>query len=65
MTRLALALGLLALAGCGAPGADYPALVPMETLLSDAPLTPDPAPALEARADALRARAAAIRAEQP
>lgn len=65
MTRLALALGLLALAGCGAPGADYPALVPMEKLLSDAPLTPDPAPALEARADALRARAAAIRAEQP
>ena len=66
MTRPALILICLTLAGCGAAqeGA-YPALVPMETLLDQAPLTPSPAPAIEARADALTARAEALRHETP
>jgi hypothetical protein len=50
------------IAACaGAPGRDYPKLVPLDTLISDEPLSPSPAPALEARADALRARADALR----
>lgn len=58
----ALTLGaLLWLAGCAAPGEEYPALVPIDTLLIEAPLTPDPAPGLEARAADLRARAAGLR----
>ena len=65
MTRLALALGLLALAGCGASDADYPALVPMETLLDEAPLTSSPPPVIEARAAALNSRAEALRHETP
>ncbi|AQS47570.1 hypothetical protein BMG03_06970 [Thioclava nitratireducens] len=39
----------------------YPALLPMDEILTDQPLTPDPAPELEARADALRARADTMR----
>ena len=56
-----LTLICLTAACAGAPGEEYPKLVPLDSLLSDAPLTPSPAPALEARADALRARADALR----
>jgi len=56
----------LSLAGCaGSQGADFPKLVPMETLLGDEELSPDPAPELEARAAALRARAEALRQAEP
>lgn len=66
MTRPALILICLTLAGCGAAHeGDYPALVPMETLLDEAPLTPSPAPVIEARAEALNARAEALRHETP
>ncbi|OWY05702.1 hypothetical protein B6V75_06220 [Thioclava sp. F1Mire-8] len=41
----------------------YPALLPMDEILTDQPLTPDPAPELEARADALRARADTMRSQ--
>ena len=51
-----LSLSCLVAACAGAPGEDYPKLVPRDTLLSDEPLTPSPAPAIAARADALRAR---------
>ncbi|SOC02210.1 hypothetical protein [Rhodobacter maris] len=54
------------LSACGSAGQEaYPALVPVDTLLAEEPLTPSPAPELEARAAALRARAAALRAETP
>jgi len=64
MLRAPSLLALLCLMSACASTQDqgYPALVPMESLLSDAPLSPSPAPALVARADALRARAAALRA---
>lgn len=66
MPRLALilCLGLAACSGAKTP-IDYPALVPAETLLTEAPLSPSPAPALEARADALRDRAEALRNATP
>ncbi|KQB12862.1 hypothetical protein H9N28_14875 [Rhodobacter capsulatus] len=65
MLRPALILPL-ALAACSAaPGTDFPKLVPAETLLVEEPLSPSPAPGLEARAEALRARAEALRAETP
>ena len=65
MPRPALILPL-ALAACAAtPGADFPKLVPAETLLIEEPLSPSPAPGLETRAEALRARAEALRAESP
>ncbi|MFD2173652.1 hypothetical protein [Rhodobacter lacus] len=61
-----LLLVLLLLTACGSGGQEaYPALVPADTLLIEEPLTPSPAPVLEARAAALRARAAALRAETP
>ncbi|PTV95938.1 hypothetical protein C8J27_103269 [Rhodobacter aestuarii] len=57
---------LLALAACGGPqSSPYPALVPSETLLIEEPLSPSPAPELEARAAALKARAAALRSATP
>lgn len=66
MTRPFLLLACLTLAACGdAQEGGYPALVPMQTLLDDAPLSPDPAPALEARAAALTARAEVLRNAQP
>lgn len=63
---LLLALTLL-LAGCGgaAQMGNYPALVPLDTVLTEEPLTPSPAPELEARAAALRARAEALRHATP
>jgi len=65
MPRLALIL-VCALAGCAAAsGTEFPALVPVETLLIEEPLTPSPAPGLEARAAALRARAEALRQATP
>lgn len=66
MPRLILLLPL-ALAACGgaAQMGNYPALVPVEPLLVEAPLTPSPAPELEARASALRARAEALRRATP
>lgn len=66
MARLILLLPL-ALAACGgaAQTGHYPALVPVETLLIEAPPPPSPAPALEARASALRARAEALRTATP
>ncbi|PYF09648.1 hypothetical protein C8J30_10718 [Rhodobacter viridis] len=65
MLRPALLLPL-ALAACSAAsGADFPKLMPTDTLLVEEPLSPSPAPGLEARADALRARAAALRSATP
>lgn len=66
MSRLAPILCLL-LAACSGktPAIDYPALVPADTLLDAEPLSPSPAPALEARADALRTRADALRNATP
>lgn len=65
MPRPALLLPL-ALAACSAaPGADFPKLAPTETLLLEEPLSPSPAPGLEARAEALRARAEALRTATP
>ena len=67
MLRPALLLPVtLALAACSAaPGADFPKLVPVETLLVEEPLSPSPAPGIEARADALRARAKGLRNATP
>ncbi|MFT3688925.1 hypothetical protein [Paenirhodobacter sp.] len=64
MIRLTLLALLGALAGCGSDG-DYPALVPVGTLLSDAPDAPAPTDELRARGDALEARAEALRRAQP
>lgn len=62
MRALALIASLALLAACSKPsGEDYPALLPLDEILTDEPLSPDPAPDLSARADALRARAEAIR----
>lgn len=61
---------LLALAGCAgaqadSPAAQYPALVPLETLVLEVPPAAAPSATLEARASALRARAAALRRITP
>lgn len=60
-----LLLPLLLVACGGEATQDYPALVPVDTLLTEEPLTPSPAPELEARAAALKARAAALRTQTP
>lgn len=64
MTRLTFLALLGALSACGA-GEDYPALVPVDTLLTDQPAEPAPTAELQARADALEARAEALRRAQP
>lgn len=64
MIRLTLFALLGALAGCGA-GGNYPALVPVDTLLADQPADPAPTAELQAKADALEARAEALRRAQP
>jgi hypothetical protein len=63
MQRLAPILLLATLAACGNGMQDYPQLLPVDQLLTDEPLTPDPAPGLEARAADLRARAAWLRSQ--
>lgn len=66
MRQLTLFLPLALLAACAArTDAPYPALLPLDTLLTEAAPAPDPAPALEARAAALRARAAQLRQPLP
>lgn len=65
MTRPLLILLMTAVAGCAQGEDTYPALVPVDQILADRPLSPDPAPALEARRAALDARADALRAAQP
>lgn len=62
---LARLLLLLALAGCAGAQADYPALVPLETLALEVPPAAAPTASLEARASALRARAALLRRATP
>ncbi|MBZ4023365.1 hypothetical protein CKO11_12945 [Rhodobacter sp. TJ_12] len=64
LTPLLLLPALLAACASGQT-ADYPALVPLDTVLIDQPLTPSPAPGLEARAAALRARADRLRSATP
>lgn len=62
MRALALIASLTLLAACSQPSDEqYPALLPLDEILTDEPLSPDPSPDLNARADALRARAEAIR----
>ena len=62
MLRTPALLTLICLtAACAGAPSEYPKLVPLDSLLSNEPLTPSPAPALETRADALRARADALR----
>ena len=63
MLRIPALLFVTALiAGCAGGGATpYPKLVPMDSLLSDEAVPPNPAPELAARADSLRARAAQLR----
>lgn len=63
MLRLAPILFLALLAACDRGAQDYPHLVPVDQLLVDEPLTPDPAPGLEARAADLRARAVWLRTQ--
>lgn len=65
MLRPALLLPLVLAACSAAPEADFPDLVPAETLLIEEPLSPAPASGLEARAQALRAQAEALRTATP
>lgn len=61
--HLTLASSLF-LAACGGQDADYPQLLPMDEILTDAAPAPDPAPlraGLDRGAAALRARAAGLR----
>ncbi|MAQ37350.1 hypothetical protein BMI91_03340 [Thioclava sediminum] len=61
---IALFALLASLAACSKQSMEgYPTLLPMDEILTDQPLTPDPAPELEARADALRSRADAMRSQ--
>ena len=66
MRPLTLFLPLALLAACAAPPqTPYPALVPLETLLTGEVPQADPAAALEGRAAALRARADRLRQPAP
>ncbi len=70
MPRLSLSASLvlvvLLLSGCAPqPATEFPALVPVETLLLEVPPVTAPAAGLEARAAALRARAEALRRATP
>ena len=62
-----LILSALLLTGCaaGPPVQGYPRLVPMETLLIEAPAETAPQAGLAARAAALTARAEALRQAEP
>ncbi len=70
MTRSLLPLALLLplagaiLSGCVA-GTKYPGLVPIGEILQNGPVSPDPAPDMQARATALNARADALRRAAP
>ncbi|MBC7146679.1 MAG: hypothetical protein H5U24_14935 [Thioclava marina] len=65
MRALALIASLAMLTACSKHSSeDYPALLPLDQILDDQPLSPDPAPDLEARAAALKARADMLRADQ-
>jgi hypothetical protein len=57
---LSACTGFPEVAALEGPDAPPPPLVPLEGLLPEAPVAPDPTPALRARADALRDRAATI-----